>query len=280
MRTNSTTPIAVGSLIALAALIGGLWWRERPVPNAPTQPLIVYAAPTSRLPLEVIAADYGRETGRQVELRIGPSEDILTKVRLPAPGEPADLFIPADDSYIRQARELGLVTESARIAHMRAVVLLTKDNPKNLAEWADLLRDGVKVAVPNPGAAVGKLTREHLAETGRWAALAPRAVDTGSVTEAANAARLGSADAAVVWDAVAAAPAYRGQRVLALPELAPVTGRVEVALLSQSRDPEAARALMSHITDPNRGLVRFREFGFQVEEQAGGISSRLRRPHP
>ena len=187
-------------------------------------PLIVYAAPTSRLPLEAIAEDYERETGQHVELRFGPSEDVLTKVRFPAAGEPADLFIPADDSYIREARDLGLLADTFPIARTQAVLLLAKGNPKGIAAWADLLRDGVKVAVPNPGAAVGKLAREHLVATGRWEALKPHVADTGNVTEAANATKVGSADAAIVWDAVANAAAYQGQVVLTVPELEGVTG--------------------------------------------------------
>lgn len=269
--------IALGSLVALAALVGGLYLRERPTADgAATRTLIVYAAPTSRLPLEAITADYERDTGQKVELRFGASEDILTKVRFPAPGEPADLFIPADDSYIRQARDLGLLTDSVRIARIQAVVLLARDNPKQLATWSDLLKEGVKVAVPNPGAAVGKLAREHLIATRRWAALEPRVVDTGNVTEAANATKIGSTDAAIVWDAVAAAPAYRGQVALSLPELRGVTGRVEIAPLAQSRDPEAARGFAKYVTDPERGLKHFRAAGFQVTEPAGGITSRLR----
>lgn len=258
--------VAVGSLVVLAGLTAGLWWREhqnRPGPLG--RPLIVYAAPTSRLPLEAIAADYERETGQRVELRFGPSEDILTKVRLPAPGDPADVFIPADDSYIRQARDLGLVAESIPLARVRAVVLLKKGNPKRLAAWADLLRDGVTVAVPNPGAAVGKLAREHLTRTRRWAALQPRVVDTGTVTEAANATKVGSADAAIVWDAVAGAAAYQGQTVLTPPELDGVTGRVEVAVLTQARDPAAALTFARYTAGPDRGLVHFRAFGFRVE---------------
>jgi molybdate transport system substrate-binding protein len=256
---------ALGSLAALFALTAGLWWRERRPAAAPPL-LVVYAAPTARLPLEAIAAEYAAETGRGVELRVGPSEDILTKVRYPAPGAPADLFIPADESYVRHAADLGLVAESVPLAHLRAVVLLAKGNPKRLGTWSDLLRPGVTVAVPNPGAAVGKVTREHLATAGRWAALEPRVVDTGTVTEAANAAKLGSADAAVVWDAVAAAPAYREQTVLALPELAGVAGRLELAVLTQSSDPDAARQFARYVADPDRGLGRFRAAGFRVVE--------------
>ncbi len=268
----SSLAVATGSLVVLVGLTAALWWREYQHRNGTlSRPLVVYAAPTSRLPLELIAADYDRETGQRIELRFGPSEDILTKVRYQAPGEPADLFIPADDSYVRQARDLGLAEESVPLARVCAVVLLAKGNPKGIATWADLLREGVTVAVPNPGAAVGKLTREHLTNTRKWAALEPRVVDTGTVTEAANATKVGSADAAVVWDAVASGPAYQGQTILVLSELDGVTGRVEVALLTQSRDPAAALKFARYVTDPDRGLVRFRDFGFRVEVRAGGF---------
>jgi len=269
-RTTSPTPVAVGSLVVLAGLVAALWWREQPDRAGPTdRPLVVYAAPTSRLPLEAIAGDYERETGRRVELRFGPSEDILTKVRFPSPAEPADLFIPADDSYVRQAREWGLAAESVPIARVRAVLLTARGNPKGIAGWPDLLRDGVRVAVPNPGAAVGKLAREHLTRTGRWDALRPHVVDAGSVTEAANAAKGGGVDAAIVWDAVASGPNYKDQTVLAVPELDGVEGRVEVAVLTQSRDPAAARRLARYITATDRGLAHFRGYGFRVTETAG-----------
>ncbi|MCE9567840.1 MAG: molybdate ABC transporter substrate-binding protein [Planctomycetes bacterium] len=269
MRTSSSTMIAVGSLLLLGLFAAGLFWRERQHrPTPANQPLIVYAAPTSRLPLELIATDYETETGQRVELRFGASEDILTKVRFPNATEPADLFIPADDSYIRQAREAGLAAESLPIARVHGVLLLAKTNPKGIATWADLLRDGVKVAVPNPAAAVGKLARNHLTKTGKWAALEPHAVDTGTVTEAANATKIGGVDAAIVWDAVAHAPAYKEQTVLTVPELDGVEGRVEMAVLNQTRDPEAARRFARYVAASDRGLVRFREFKFRVEENA------------
>jgi molybdenum ABC transporter molybdate-binding protein len=260
-RTASPTPLAVGSLAVLAGLVLALWWRE-----ARDRPLVVYAAPTVRLPLEAVAADYERDTGVRVELRYGASEDLLTKVRFPSPVEPADLFAPADDSYVRQARDLGLVGESFPVARVRAVLLLAPGNPAGVNRWPDLLRPGVRVAVPNPAAAVGKLARDHLAATGNWSALRPRVVDVGTVTEAANAAKAGAADAAVVWDAVAAAPAYRGQAVLSVPELAGVEGRIEVAVLAQSRDPDAAARFARYAT-AGPGLARFRDGGFRVGDR-------------
>lgn len=267
MRLSPTSAVALGSAVVLVALGAVLMWRERdhrPGPDAPDRPLVVYAAPTVRLPLELIAADYEKGTGQRVELRFGASEDILTKVRLANTAEPGDVFIPADDSYVRQARELGLVAETFPVARVGAVLLLAPGNTKKIGAWADLLRADVKVAVPNPGAAVGKLARSHLKATGKWAALEPRTVDTGTVTEAANAAKAGGVDAAIVWDAVAHSPGYSGQTVLTVPELDGVEGRIEVATLTQSHRPDDAARFARFVVAPDGGLPHFRAFRFDV----------------
>jgi molybdate transport system substrate-binding protein len=258
--------IASASVVAFVGLVAALWWRERYERAEPLEPpLVVYAAPAGRLPLEAIRAAYEGETGRFVDIRYEPSEVLLEKVRLVHPTEPGDVFIPADDSYVKRARDEGLVAESVPVARMRAVLLTAKGNPKGLARWDDLLAAGVRVAVPNPSAAVGKLARDHLARTGRWNALQPHAVGALSVTDAANAARAGGVDAAIVWDGVANGPNYSGQAVLVLPELAGVTGRVEAAVLRQSRDPAAARRFAAYAGASDRGLAHFRAAGFAVE---------------
>lgn len=269
--TSRATVTAVASLVALAVAVAGLWWREHHArPASGVRPLVVYCAAATRPPMEAAARDFEAETGRSVELRFGPSEEILTKAGLVNPADPADLLLPADDSYIRLARERGLVREQVPIATIRAVVLAATGNPKGIAGWSDLLRDGVKVAVPGAAAAVGRLTRDHLAATRRWPSLAPHVVDTGTVTEAANAAKLGSADAAVVWDAVAAG--YAGQQVLSLPELDGVTARVEVAVLKPSADPAAARQFARYLASPTGGLMHFRAAGFGVIDPSAPAS--------
>jgi molybdenum ABC transporter molybdate-binding protein len=217
--------------------------------------------------MEAVAREYEAQTGRRVELRFGASEEILTQVAMVNPADPADAFLPADDSYVRLARERGLVAEQIPLATMRAVVLTARGNPKGVVAWPDLLRDGARVAIPGPAAAVGKLTRDHLAATGRWAALEPHVVDTGNVTAAANAAKVGSVDAAIVWDAVA--HGYAGQAVLELPEIALVRAAVDVAVLKQSPDTVAARRFAEYLAAPEGGLKHFRAAGFRDAGHAG-----------
>ncbi len=253
--------VALLSLVVLAGLIAALAYRDQP--TTAVRPLVILAAPTVRGPLEAVAADFTRDTGRPVVIDWGPSEQLVTTARFPAPHRPADLLIPADDSFLVHARGLGLLNDWTALARVRAVVLLAPNNPRRLEKWADLHADGVRVAIPNESAAVGKLTREHLAETGRWYALAPRVVDVLTVTDAANAAKVGSVEAAVVWDAVAAGSGYRGQTVLKVPELEGVRGTVAAGVLNQSPDGDAARAFVAYLT--TTGRARFRDAGFSVD---------------
>ncbi len=275
MRFRSLpTAVAVGSLVVLTGLVAALVWRSAASSRSAQRPLVVYCAEFGRLPMQAIAADYEAATGRRVELRFGPSESLLTQAELVNTSEPADLFLPADAYYVEQAKLRGLTAEVLSVAEMRAVVLTAPGNPKGIAKWDDLLRDRTTVAVANPGAAIGKLTRDHLVRTERWDRLVSHVVDCGSVTHAATAAKVGSADAAIIWDAVAFN--YPGQEALPMPELAGVTARVEVAVLKQSADPAAAMRLARYITDPDLGLVHFRATGFRVREVVGGIVEALR----
>jgi molybdate transport system substrate-binding protein len=251
--------VAVLSLVLLAGLIAGLVWRERPVSSV--RPLIVLAAPTVRGPLESLAADFTRNTGREVVIDWGPSEQLVTTARFPAPHRPADVLIPADDSYLIHARDLGLLSDWTPIATVTAVLLLAPENPKRISDWADLHADGVRVAIPNESAAVGRLTREHLKKSGHWHSIAPRVVDSLNVSNAALATQAGGIDAAVVWDAVSAGPGFRAQRVLKVQELDGVTGTIAAGVLCQSPDAVAARAFVTHLT--NDGRKRFQEAGFR-----------------
>ena len=253
--------VAVGSLVVLAGVVFALWWRERA--KRAERPLVVLAAPTVRGPLEQVAADYEHFAGRPVELVWGPSEQLVTNARFPAGHRPADVLLPADDSYLVQARDLGLVSEWTKLADTRAVLLLPPANPKGITTWADLTAPGVRVGVPNDSAAVGKLARDHLKQTGRWNGVRANVTDFLSVTDAATAAKVGSVDAAVVWDVVAGGPNYRGQTVLAVPELAGVRGRVAAGVLHQSADAEGARAFVDYLG--GRGRERFRAAGFGGE---------------
>lgn len=251
--------LALVSLLALGGLIVLAYPEMQPRDEGKPRPLIVYCAAALKPAMQATAEEYERETGTRIDFRFGNSEQILTQASL---GDEGDLFLPADESYVRYAQKSGVATESYPLARMRAVVLVRTGNPLAIAIFSDLLHEGVKLGQANPeGAAIGKVTRDHLKKSGQWDALeANTLVYHATVTDAANAVLLGSCDAAIVWDAVTAN--YPTLAVVKLPELEGAVGKVEVALLKSSTDPEAAKRFAQFIRAPNRGQKAFRAAGF------------------
>lgn len=251
--------VAVGSLVVLG-MCGYLLYRGAAAPGpAAGRPLVVLCAAALKPATTATAAEYERQTGSPVVFDFGNSGELLDRAGRRAD---ADLFLPADDSFVRLAEERGLVVEAVPLARMRAVVVTRPGNPRGIAAFADLLNPTLKLGQANPNAAaIGKVTRDYLRKSGRWDALAANTrVQHATVTDALNAVQLGATDAAVVWDVVAATDPSLA--VVRLPELDGATGRVELALLKSSPDPEAARRFGRFVRDPEHGQRHFRAAGF------------------
>ena len=223
-------------------------------------PLIVGVAAGLRTPSETAAKAYTAETGHRIELRFGASEDLLTRTSFPQVAETTDLFLPADENYVRIAEERRLIDRSWPLGTMHAVVLTSAE----IRNWADLLRPNQRVALGQPGSAIGKLTREQLHGQGLWDELAPHLVETGTVTESANAAKVGAVPAAIVWNVVAVG--YPQLKTVELPELQGCIGTVRIATLKQSRQPVQAEAFARFVADPDRGGRYFRAAGLRPPE--------------
>lgn len=247
--------LAGASALLLIGLIVGLARVEAGATG--DRPLIVGVAAGLRAPTEAVAQAYTAETGQRVELRFGASEDLLTRASFPIGAEPTDVFLPADESYVRIAEDRRLVERAWRLGTMRAVVLTSTD----IRNWNDLLGPNRRVALGQPGSAIGKLTREHLQARGLWNDLAPRIVETGTVTESANAAKVKAVPAAIVWNVVARG--YPQLTTVELPELDGCIGTVRIATLKQSRRSANAEAFAEFAADPERGGEHFRAAGLK-----------------
>jgi molybdate transport system substrate-binding protein len=267
--------LAGGSLAALAVLVYLLYLESLPKGGSgpAARSLRVYCAAALKPVMQGVAADYERETGVRVEFDFGDSGAMLANATLRPDG---DLFLPADDSYVRLAEQKGLVAEVVPLCRMRPVILTRPGNPLGIAKFEDLLKSGVRLGLANPDrAAIGKVVRDHLRAQGKWDAFAARVgVQHANVTESANAVSLGSRDATVVWDAVAVN--YPQLAVVHVPELDGATGRVELAVLKTAPDPAAARRFARYAAASDRGLSHFKRAGFAGVEsgapwaEAGG----------
>lgn len=225
----------------------------------PAEPLVIYCAASNQPVLEAICRDFARDHGSAPQVQYGASQTLLAGLEVSGVG---DLYLPADSSYLAAARERRLTAQEFPLASMGVVVAVAQGNPKKIITWDDLLRADVRIAQANPeAAAIGKLTKEALLKSGKWEALADHTtVYTTAVNEVANTVKVGAVDAGIVFDVVVRN--YETLETVKLPELEGIQAHVVAAVLKSSRQPAAAIEFARYLAAPDKGLVRYREFGF------------------
>ncbi|MEY4178682.1 MAG: hypothetical protein RLY70_2256 [Planctomycetota bacterium] len=281
---NWTMVAMLGSLALLGGLVAMLIWPPSRPPRvadasnaagsaggaasgsangdgqASSEPLVVYVAASNKSVFEAIRQDYERDCGQRVDVQFGPSQTLLASAEVTGTG---DLYLPADDTFLDAARKRGLLATQLPLAAMRAVVAVPRGNPRKIATWNDLLQPDVRIALGSVEAtAIGKLAKASLSERGLWDALHARTtVYKTTVNEVANDVKAGAVDAGVVFDAVL--HDYRTLEGIQIPELAPIEAHVAVGVLKGSKQGARARHFARYLAARDKGLTRYREFGFQ-----------------
>ena len=252
-RTFITLPVLLVLLSCLQV--------QRAYCASPT--LLVYCAVALRPALETVAKQYQQEYGVTVQAQYGASGGLLSNIKVTKQG---DLFLPADESYLTLANTEPpkLISSTVPLAYMTPVILLKGNNPLNIHSVQDLIdRKEVRMAFANPDAAsIGRTTRIALEKSGQWASFSPRiTVMLPTVSDVANAVKLGSVDAGVVWDAVAKQ----------YPDLAAVHDkavldsakqRVLIGVLTTSTQADAARRFARYFGAADKGLKALHDLGY------------------
>lgn len=255
-------------ILVSLALLGTLAFNlNRRIPtvskSAAPDPLVVYCAASNKGVLEAIRADYERDYGTSLQVQYGPSQTLLAALEVSGTG---DLYLPADGSYLDLARGKQLLADQRPLARMRAVVAVPKGNPLHIARFEDLLQADRRLALASVEAsAIGKLTSETLTKSGKWEPLrAQTTVFKTTVNEVANDVKVGAVDAGIVFDPVL--HEYDTLEAVTLPELEQVQAEVALAVLKSSRQPREAAHFARYAAARDKGLARYREFGFQPVE--------------
>ncbi len=225
--------------------------------------LTLYCAAGVKPPVEQAAKQYADEYGVQIYLQYGGSGTLLSNLQIAQKG---DLYLAADDSYLELAAEKGLAVESIRLARLSPVIAVPEGNPKGVQSLDDLERSDLRVALANPeAAAIGRLMRDGLKDAGRWERLQKAAATMfPTVTEIANALRIGSADAGVIWDATA--NQYPQLETVDDPELEPLENRISIGVLSFSERPTEALRFARYLSARGKGLPHFTQHGYAAVE--------------
>ena len=262
---HSTWMLFLGSIVVLGALIAMLvFGAPKPHGVAGTgKPLVLYCAAGIRPPVDAVGKEYEKAFGVQVQLQPGASQTLLANILTTKVG---DLYLPADESYVKIAREKGLIAETIPLAKMTVVLAVSTKNPKKPSSINELLTGGFKIAQANPdAAAVGKVTRDALTRSGQWEALSKKTlVFKGTVSDVANDIKLGAVDAGFIWDAML--KQYPDLEKVDVPELKDAVSQVTVCVLKCSEQPTAALRFARYLGARDKGLIEFTKFGYTVVE--------------
>ncbi len=235
--------------------------------------LSLYCAAGIQPPVREIISAYEKETGVVVQVQYGGSGQLLGNIEATRRG---DLYIAADASYFEVARARGLVRETIPLAVMRPVIIAAAGNPKNIAGLKDLLRSDVRLALANPDqTAVGRTLREMLTKAGQWDVFEKHAaVLKPTVNDLANDVKVGSADAAVVWDATAMQ--YPTLAMIRDAQLDGIAEQVLIGVLDSSAQPTEALRAARYMAAKDRGLTVFRKHAYQtVEGDAWAVTPQI-----
>jgi ABC-type molybdate transport system substrate-binding protein len=144
---------------------------------------------------------------------------------------------------------------------MNAVLVVNANARFSIASWEDLFNDGqVKLAIASEGAAVRELTRKHL-DKGKWDRLVAHSSSLGTVTDVANALKLGvAANAGIIWDNLLASPHFSMLQTVKLTELDGLVATVKIAVVKGSSRPGEALAFAQFVSGGCADI--FRRHGF------------------
>jgi molybdate transport system substrate-binding protein len=233
---------------------------------ASAQTLSVAAASDLQSALPAIAASFEQATGHKVSLTFGSSGNFFTQIQN---GAPFDVFLSADIDYPRQLERAGLVERGTLVEYATGRLVLWARNGTGLDVMRGLsvLTDPKvqHIALANPEhapygrAAVAALQHEKLYE-----ALRPKFVLGENISQAAQFAQSGSAEAGLLALSLALSPALASSgSYVAIPDSFYPPIEQAGAVLVSSRQRDLGREFLDTLKKPEVVKI-LQTYGFAV----------------
>jgi molybdate transport system substrate-binding protein len=238
--------------------------------------LLVHVGGTMRPAMEEICKAFQEESGIKVEMNYNDSGALMTVIETTDKGD----ICVVHDPFPASMTQKGLVDRCYTVAGLTPVIVVRKGNPKKIGSVQDLTRADVKVGLTDAVYSTGGHVVDVIfKKAGIAKAMAEKEiVRARGGGEVANAVKIGTVDAAIVWNAVAFARKNDLDAIVIDPLVLPdatadaVTTatygkldmsciRVGLMTLKASKQLEAARKL-AEFADSPRGRAVFAKLGF------------------
>ncbi|HTR96639.1 MAG TPA: molybdate ABC transporter substrate-binding protein [Candidatus Acidoferrales bacterium] len=254
-------------LLTLVALLRA--WPSQAARPANATPLTVFAAASLSEAFGEIGHRFeAAHPGLVVRFDFEGSQQLAAQLEH---GAAADVFASADERWMADVRQHGLVEGDAQpFARNRLVLIVPATNPGRIRALPDLARPGIKLVVGADAVPVGRYTRQVLARFDSLAGYGPLyrpRVLRNVVSEEENVkavvgkVQLGEADAGFVYRSDVSAAVVRYVRVVELPDSAQVLASYPIAALARAPQPGLAREFVAYVVGPE-GRAALSRHGF------------------
>lgn len=261
-------------LLLAAAVLTGCSPKEKTA-----LPLVCHVGGTMRPVFEKLVEVYEAETGQKVEINSAGSGELLANIELQAEG---DLYV-SHDPFLDIIMSKRLAVNGWTIGEIYPVIIVQKGNPKNIRTLNDLARDDVQLALTDYKlSTLGRMLPSIFGKAGmNLDALTQNKNITihRSGSFVANLVVMKNADAALVWEAVAALrrdtldsiPITENLPVPYVDTITSATGksykltpvRVTICSLKCSKRVQAAEEFMEFVTSAQAKEL-LEQYGFDV----------------
>jgi len=230
------------------------------------QTLSVAAASDMQSALPAIARQFEKDTGHAVAVTFGSSGNFFTQIQN---GAPFDVLLSADVDYPRQLEAGGFSERGSlyQYAKGRLVLWTRNDSGVDVRRGLSVLADARvrRVAIANPEhAPYGRAAVAALRHEGLYERMQGKLVLGENISQAAQFAQSGSADAGLIALALAMSPTLKSTGTYTdIPESWYPPIEQAACVLSASRQKVLARQFLDYLKKPDSVRI-LRAFGFTV----------------
>jgi len=221
-----------------------------------------------------IAAQFEKQAGTKVDVTYGSSGNFFSQMQN---GAPFDLFFSADIDYPRKLESTGIAEPGTLYEYAvgRIAIWSPADADVDVARlgWNALLDASVKkIAIANPAhAPYGRAAVAALQKAGIYEQVKPKLVYGENISQAAQFAQSGNAQAGIVAMSLAVSPGMKDGKRWEIPADMHPTIEQAAIVLKSARNKESARAFLEFVKS-EAGRATLSRYGFAVPA-AASVSS-------
>jgi len=228
------------------------------LPGRSAAQLTILCGGSFKKPAEKLVEAFEQETGVDVEISFGQSEDHLPHVKAQRVG---DVFI-SHSPYMKYTEDAQSASRWVLVGYISPVLVVKKGNPINLEKVEDMARPGLKVALPNPEfSTCGEMVEQLLKKKGIWDDVKQNVGNAffRSHSQVATAIKVGDREAGMMWNGVAHAW-LDDLEIVPTPYEYDEVIEVGVIGLSYSKQPEIVEKFLKFSEENGKNI--FVEFGY------------------